>query len=596
MPKQKIPLVGSFNPRGIDGSDTLTLAEDQRFLNCMFNVVQNPVTGKATVYLEKRPGWGVDSLVAAGSASTGLCKPQSFNATLTAFGDTNSTIYFGTTSVGTITGRALHFTETLISSVGHVMIRSSDGTGWYYADGAKDQLAYTADGNNSTTITDIKVGGVNSVAGLYVGQKLTAATNIAAGSRIVSINSGAFTAVLDTATTGGAFNDLAITKEPIAKILSSNFNTSGMFISAFSAMDGYLFYTTDDGNLRNSDLNSVTSYSSTSTIPVQMSADQPVGTAIQNNCVVALGLGSKEVFQNAGLASGSPLQRVPQPFQRIGCLDQRSVTQIEDEIYTVSTPYEGDIGVYRMKGLVAQPVSTPSVNKILGTVSSGAAIYANSFKLGGYTHAAFVISQAFDGPASMLLLESGDSMLLESGDDILLEDTPGQAASYVRTMVYTAGLNIWHEWDCDEATFIDGVSTGTGNQLVATSRMKTDGKVYTINPSSDGQLYQDDGAAILTEVRTARIDHGTPLRKFIKRVSLIGDKQAAGTVTLEASDDDYQTWETLGTFDLTSMRPEIARCGSYRGGRAYRLRHSYNGPFRAEALEIEYDIAQQDGR
>lgn len=596
MPKQRIPLVGSFNPRGIAGNASLAVPEDQRFLNCVFSVVQNPVTGKQAAYMERRPGWGVDSVVASGQASTGLCKPQSFNATLSAFGSTDSTIYFGTSSVGTISGRGIHFTETLVSSVGHVMIRSSDGTGWYYADGAKDITAYTADGNNSTTITDIKVAGVNSVSGLYVGQKLTAATNIAAGSRIVSINSGAFSAVLDTATTGGAFNDLAITKEPIAKIVDTDFITTGTFISAFSAMDGYLFYTTDDGNLRNSDLNSVTSYSSTGTIPVQMSADQPVGTAIQNNCVVALGLGSKEVFQNAGLASGSPLQRVTQPFQRVGCVDQRSVTQLEDTIWFVSTPYEGDIGVYRMQALSAGKISTAAIDKIMGTVSSNAAIYASSFKLGGYPYAAFAISIASDGPASMLLLESGDSMLLESGDDILLEDTPSQTAAYVRTLVVNSQLNVWSEWDCDEMTFVDGLSTGTANSLVATSRMKTDGKVYTINPSANGEIYQDDGSTYTCQVRTARIDFGTPIRKFVKRITLIGDKQAAGTVTVEKSDDDYETWQTLGTFDLTSMKPEITRCGSHRGGRAYRLSHSYNGPWRAEALEIEYELAATDAR
>src|SRR5678815_356687 len=279
MPTTRIPLVGTLNQRGLAGNAALVLNEDQRFLNCTFEVVTNSVTGKSTVYLSKRPGWGVDSVVAAGSASTGLCKPQSFNATLTAFGDTNSTIYFGTTSVGVITGRALHFTETLISGIGCVAIKSSDGTGWYYMDGAKDVTAYTMDGNNSTTVTDIKIAGVQSTAGLYPGQKLTAATNIAAGSRIVSVNSVAFTAVLDTITTGGAFNDLATTKEPIAKIIDADFVTTGTSISAFAALDGYLFYATDDGYVNNSDLNSVSSYTAGARIAAQQSPDPTVAVA-----------------------------------------------------------------------------------------------------------------------------------------------------------------------------------------------------------------------------------------------------------------------------------------------------------------------------
>jgi hypothetical protein len=593
MQTVRLPLVGSMNQRGIDGEASLSVPEDQRFLNCAFTVVQNPVTGKNSVYMERRPGWATDSLVSAGNASTGLAKPQAFNATLSAFGDTNSEVFVGTVSVGTITGRALHFTETLISSSAYVMLRSSDGTGWYYVDGAKDVTAYTADGNNSTTITDIKIAGATNTAGLYPGQKLTAGANIPAGTRVVSVNAGAFTAVLDTATTGGAFNDLAITKEPIAKILDADFITTGTYISAFAEMDGYLFYPTDDGKLRNSDLNSVTAYTSTNFISPAMAPDKPIAVARQKNIIVCFGQGSSEKFYNAGNATGSPLQRMAQHFEKIGTIDQRSVTSIEDDIFYVSAPLEGDVGVWMMRGLQSKKISTATMDKLLGTVAVDGAIYASSFRLGGQAYAAFYLSSASDGPASSLLLESGDVLLLESGDEILLEDTPGQVASFVRLYVYNIDLNIWGEWDCDEATFIDAVSSGTANQLLAASRSNTGGKIYTINPVANGEIYQDDGSTYDCQIRTARIDHGTGKRKFVSELKLVCDRQDAGTVLCEASDDDYRTWFTLGTFDLTEMEPKITRCGSYKGGRAYRLTHSYNGAFRAEALDITFDVAKQ---
>lgn len=590
MPTIRIPLVGSFSQRGMDGNAALTALEDQRFLNCLFNVVTNPVTGTSTVFVEKRPGWGVDSIVAAGSASTAMIKPQSFTATVTAFGNTDSTIYVGQINVGAITGRALFFTETLLNSVGIVMIKSSDGTGWYYADGAKDQLAYTMDGNNSTTVTDIKVAGVNSTAGLYVGQKLTAATNIAAGSRIVSINSGAFSAVLDTATTGGAFNDLAVTKEPIAKIIDADFITSGNEISAFVEMDGYLFYSTENGNVWNSDLNSVTSYSSDGFIQPNMSPDPPVAVARQRNYVVVFGGASKEVFYNAGNPTGSPLQRVPQAFERIGCLDQRSLTTLENDIYFVSAPYYGDIGAFKLDGLTTKKISPANIDRIIGNVATGGAIYANSFRLGGYPYFGLFITLAADGPSSSLLLESGDFMLLETGDKILLEDTPAQNDNFVRYLVQNTQLNIWSEWDCMQATYVDGGSAGTANQIYATSRVSTGGKVYTIYPLSQGALYQDDGVTYSLQVRTARMDFGTGRRKFVKEIRLIADTQDAGTALLEKSDDDFQTWQTLGSFDLTRAKKNIGRGGSHLDGRAYRLTHSYPGPFRAEALEIDYEV------
>jgi hypothetical protein len=590
MPTARIPLVGSFNQRTIDGAMTLALNEDQRFLNVAFDVVQNPVTGKATVYCEKRPGWGVDSIVAAGSVSTGLIKTDSVNSVVSAFGATNSTIYDGQVSVGVITGRALYFSETLISNVGYVLIKSSDGTGWYYPSDAKDVTAYTADGNNSTTITDIKIGGVNSTAGLYSGQLLAAATNIVAGTRVVSVNAGAFTAVLDTATNGGAFNDLAITKEPIAKIIDADFVTTGEIVTAFVEMDGYIFYGNADGYLYNSDLNSVISWAANSRINPAMTADPPNALGRHKNMVVVFGAASMEVFYNAGYATGSPVTRAAQFYSRIGALDQRSVTTLKDDIYYAASAKYGDVAIYRLRNLSPQPISTPAMNKIIGTISAtGGYIYMSGFELGGHAYvSAFCTNQTED--EDLLLLETGEQLLLETGDGILLDADPSAAAAFAHLFVYSVDLNTWSEWDCSEATYIAGIGSGPVNQLIATSRVDTDGKVYTIKPSSYGELYTDDGAAYTMEIRTSKLDFGTENRKFVNSIRLIADDAPSGTATLEASNDDFQTWETLGTFDMTQHEKRISRCGSHKGGRAYRLRHSSNAPFRGEALQFDYKV------
>lgn len=592
MPTVRIPLVGSFNQRGVDGSAALDLSEDQRFLNCVFSVVNNPITGKATAYVEKRPGPVLDSQPASGSASTGLSRPQSFNATISAFGNTNSTIYFGTTSVGVITGRAVSFGETIISGVSMVLIKSSDGTGWYYPNGAKDITAYTCDGNNSTTITDIKVGGVASVSGLYVGQKLTAATNIAAGSRIVSINSGAFSAVLDTATTGGAFNDLATTKEPIAKIIDADFVTTGTYVTGFVEMDGYLFYGSG-GNIWNSDLNSVTSYSATAFKAADMSPDLIAAMARSKNVVLAFGTGSTQGFQNAGYATGSVLERLPQTFHKIGAQGQSSVSELEDDIYFISSSNAGDVHAMKMLDYAPVNISTPTVDKIMGTaVASGGTTYTSAFHVGGYPYFMATFSSATEGAGDKLLLESGDYLLLESGDKLLLEGDPASVASFVRQLVYNDTLKVWSEWDCELATFVIGQGAGSNNKIYMTSRFDTSGNVYRIDPSSDGNVYSDNGTSYTCQIRTSRIDHGTSKRKFVTEIRLVADTQSSGTVTLEASDDDYQSWFTIGTFDLTQMEKKITRCKSYKGGRAYRLSHTTATPFRAEALEIDVWVGE----
>ena len=120
MQTVRIPFVGSYNQRGLAGSADLTANLDQRYLNCTFDVVRNPITDKLTLYVQRRPGWSTDSLVAAGSASTGCIHPQSFNATLSAFGETNSVIYYGQSSVGTITGRALQDRKSTRLNSSHI--------------------------------------------------------------------------------------------------------------------------------------------------------------------------------------------------------------------------------------------------------------------------------------------------------------------------------------------------------------------------------------------------------------------------------------------------------------------------------------------
>jgi hypothetical protein len=520
--------------------------------------------------------------VSTGIASTGLIKPQAFNATFSAFGETNSATYVGTINVGNITGRALHFAETLISASSYVILKSSDGTGWYYADGAKDTLVYT--GFTSSGLFTVST--LTSTTGFYTGQLITGNT-IGAGARVSSINIAASTIGLTVANTANSTGAL-ITKEPIAKILDANFRASVTYISAFAPMDGYHFYATDDGYINNSDLNTITTYGANNRLAVQQSPDPAIAVAVQNNSVVVFGTGSNEKFQNAGLATGSPLQRIAQAAERIGCIDQRSVTQIEDDIYYVASPSEGDVGVYRMRGLRSTRISTPTMDRILGTVFSNGAIYAQSYRLGGQAYAKFVLSQAADGPSSQLLLESGDAILLESGDHILLEDTPAQTASFVRALVYNVNLNIWSEQDDVVATFIDSFASGTNNQLIATSRFKTDGKVYKIDPVSAGATYQDDTSTYAMEIRTSKIDFGTANKKYIREVELIADTVSSGTAQLYISDDDYATWQGPFTFDMTKMRKNVTRLGAHYGGRAYKVVHSSNAYFRGEALNITY--------
>lgn len=582
MTTVRIPLVGSFNQRTIDGERVLDVSQDQRFLNCVFSVVQNPVTGKATVYVEKRPGWKVDAIVASSNVSTGLIKTDALSQFISAFGATNSTIYDGQVSVGAITGRALYFNETVISGTSYVLIKSSDGTGWYYAEDAKDQTAYTGDTHNGTAIID----NIASTAGMYIGQAISG-TGVAAGARILTVDSGTQITLTGNSTVDDT--GVTITKTPVAKILDSDFVTTGT-PTAFVELDGYLFYGSS-ASIYNSDLNSITAHTSTSFLAAQMSPDPINALARHKNMVLCWGISSMEAFYNAGNATGSPLARAPQFFSRYGALGQESVATLADDIFFTTSAKYGDVQVVRLRNLAPTTISTPHVSRILGTfAASGGHVYMSAWQLGGYNHVSAVTTTNAES-GDLLLMETGEELLLETADSILLEEDADNSASFGRMLVYNADLNIWSEWDCQVATFITGIGSGSTNQLLATSRINDDGKVYRIKPVSDAAVYADDVSTYTMEVRTSKIDHGTENRKFVKSVRLTADEQSSGTVTLEASDDDYGSWVTLGSFDLSQKDKRIYGCGSYTGGRAYRLQHTDNAPCRIEALEIDYEPA-----
>ena len=107
--------------------------KDSRYINCFIATVPNNVTGRKKVYVVKRPGFGAFSTPEAGSKGMAiLVWTGQGSKVISAFGDTNSTIYDGTTGLGAMTGYATGLTETFVSTQATVVASSSDSTAWYY--------------------------------------------------------------------------------------------------------------------------------------------------------------------------------------------------------------------------------------------------------------------------------------------------------------------------------------------------------------------------------------------------------------------------------------------------------------------------------
>lgn len=583
MPKLRIPLVGNPNQRGLrgsdvfinggnlltEGSDTLvtegnedtliteSIYKDQVYVNCVPVIYSNPVTQKSTVYLQKRYG----TTAAAISGSSEVTANFYSNAQALVYEATGQTIYRNGASIGSITANRFvyYITSTQISGKECVAFVSYDtngnnSEGWYHFQDA-DGATFTADTDSSNAILT----NVSSTAGLYVGQAISG-TGIGTGARIQSIDSA--TQITLTVQSTATNTTVTMTPTALAKVISTNFPTNAQ--GGFAFLDGYSFIQDVNGKVWNSNINTITTWGASSYISANKSPDIGKGVYVWKNYVVAFGKDSTEFFQNAGNPSGSVLRRIDGMARRIGI---KSVTDtitgtpvhsfayaknVEDDLYFAGQS-KNAMGVYRISESGLEKVSTQHIDNI---------IYLKTPQ----------ISSVF----------CGGQIGVAVSCDLEVTGYPGDA------MVYWPSSKVWTYWTSPTDGGSDRGMWGRCSIDVSTFTnylCGINGKRFT----TDVTAFSDDGVAFDMFVQTPKLDLGTQNRKKIKSIGLVCDEQAAGTVTVEFSDDDFESLVTLGTLDITGPQPRLYRGGSFRGGRAWRLTHNDTEDFRAEAIEIEYE-------
>lgn len=497
----RIPLVGQFTARVpntssgfaasgviglgvigtmvIGGTSTSAGTTDQQFYNCIFERQKSPVTSNERWTVSKRPGFQYYNSGTAlksghkGNAVHVWSSRTTGETPVWAFGNTNSEIFVGTTSLGSITGTVVEITETIIGTTAYLLFSSSDSTGWYYPDG------------------------------------------------------GALTKIADADFPG---------------------NAGKTTVGGFVCMDGYTFIMDSTGNIWNSDLNSVTSWTATGSIQAQMYPDRGIGLSRYKNQIVAFGRDTIEFFADVGNPTGSPLQSTSQAFSKVGCIGSATILQFNDSLFWISSSEKGDIAVYGLDGYTPKVISNPAVEKILqvSTTSSLCLSGMNVF---------------------------GKSQLIASGN--------------LGTYVLDLDDNIWSLWTSSGIPWNRTSSTTSGTPVtygISVQSSDTSGKGYFVNQASI--VYQDGGTNYTMTIQTSRIDFDTINRKFLSKWSLIGDVHANSTISVQWSDDDYTTWTTARTISMANVNQYLRNLGQFRR-RAFRLSVSDAYAIRLESMEME---------
>ncbi len=337
----------------------------------------------------------------------------------------------------------------------------------------------------------------------------------------------------------------------MTKIASGNFpgNAGYTLAGNFAHIDGFACIMTTDGKLWASDLNSVTAWSANSYTTCNSYPDNGVGCVRFKELIMAFGKESCEFYQNAGLTP-FPFQVIGNMTMKVGAVNADSITRIGDTVFWAGSTPQGGMSIFQFDGNVSR-VSTPDIDNIL--------------ILAGATNLSMTACRFYG--RSFIVVNAGTTAL-----------------------VYCVEERMWSQWSSTTPLWYKfaGVSSGTSLVTYSVSNLSTSGKVYIMNPSFP--VFMDDGVTYTARAQMALMDLGTMNRKQWQKLSIVADVEASTSeLSIIYSDDDYGTYTTFGTVDLSTLNPFVTRLGASRR-RAWVFTHSANTPMRIEAVEGRANI------
>lgn len=542
MPITTVPLVLPYSTR--PGPTFTSTLKDQRAVGAYSEFVEG-VGNSASPYLTKRPGLQTNSTIVSSKQSLGFCVSDDGRF---CFVFSDGTVYFknnnaaSAVSVGSLSpGSPTYITQAFISGETYFLISDGGSGGCYY-------LTASAGNDSSPTFTATTVNGspiltnVSSTTNVFVGQALSGA-GIPAGARVQSIDSA--TQITMTAAATASAGPVTITFTQLAKIISSAFPSS--VAGAFAFLGGFAFIMSSDGKIYNSAINNINSWSANDYIPGTQTGSlsgNGQGVVRVKDRIFGMYSGSNELFYNAGNPSNSPLSRVANSLSNIGIYD---FATCGDYVFFMGAPAgEQLVNCYIMSEAGVKEISPPPVSRN--------------------------ISQGMGTPSAAFL--SGGRM---AGLDFFFL----QYTSFSVSWMYCVQTNKWFETGLAANYLFSGGPLSGGLYAVSLA----DSVLYKVNSS----IYQDGGVAFTMVSQTQPYVLNKGKAFTIRSVELLADNQSSGSTTLKISGDDYANFTTIGSFDLTSTRKRLYRCGYYKNHAIFKLEDAGNNAWRGQALIVDWE-------
>jgi len=403
-----------------------------------------------------------------------------------------------------------------------------------------------------------------------------------------------------------------------------NYSPARQTVPGIVYLDGYFLVMDTYGRVYNSAIDDPTNWTALGYLTAQNEPGNAVALGKTQNYAVALKEYSTELLYDAANPVGSPLSPVDNGFLKVGCASGTSVVTWNESLIWISQSKQEGRGVYVLRGIQPQKISTPDVERILNK-DNLFTVYAYAARLDGHdlyilTLVTSNITLVYDFSSNMWSTWSSltatttfkaSSITRVNQDATVVTQTPHGMSD--GDPVYMTGWNQAEYNGYFQISYVDAstfkikvygspATPGTtASSVTCTPYIESYFKFTKyVNYSgydlvlheTDGHLYyflpgggQDNLIPVNFALRTQRLDGGSNQSKKNSSITLVCDAINSYAM-IRWADDDYATPCAYKFINQYLQKPQFRRAGSFRR-RSYELRYTGQTAPRLNALELE---------
>ena len=401
----------------------------------------------------------------------------------------------------------------------------------------------------------------------------------------------------------------------------TNANYPATTVPGIVYLDTYMFVMDQQGRIWNSAINDPLTWNALGFIPMQGEPNGGVALGKVANYLVALGVWTTQFFYDAAVASpASPLAVNSTLDSLTGCASGDSVVQMQSTIVWLGQNKSEGRGIFQIQNLAPVRISTPFIDRILeadtlvsvrafATVDTGHSFYVLTLVNSNITlvfdfmdkvwyvwtsraaRTSVPISSLTCDPYGLVTVTSTAHGLAD-GDPVTISGATVTGyngifnATIVSSSVYTylvpsalaANPGAALGTSSTEGYFIGRGAASLGGSYYI--QHETNGGVYQFNPAA----YDDFGNPIDMRSKSHAWDGGTTRNKTFPNIALVADVNSSRAL-LRYTNDDYNTYSTYRSIDMSIIRQHLTRNGRARR-RAYEFRHTAATDCRVYHIEL----------